>query len=246
MTIAELDRGVQKDLSSLPESLAEKVAGHLVMVTRLLDEDPDAAADHAAQAHQLAPRIACVRESLAVTAYRSGDYKTALREARTVRRMSGDESWLPLIADCERGLGRRDRALELIREADLGALPDEVRAECLIVLSGIRRDLGQLDAALAALDTDLLRARRRSEWSGRLRFAYAETLAAAGRQEEAERWLRLAVASDPTGASGAADMLAEWEGVELIEVTADEGADDHRDTDDASDAPEGGDSLHET
>lgn len=219
VTGAELEHGVRKDLSSLPESLAEKVTGHLVMVTRLLEEDPQAAAAHAARAHQLAPRITAVREALAVAAYRNGDYRTALREARTVRRMSGDDSWLPVVADCERALGRADRALELLREAEQRSLPDEVRAECLIVLSGVRRDLGQLDAALAALDSDLLRTRRKSEWSARLRFAYAETLAEAGRSDEAERWLRLAVASDPTGASGAAEALAEWDGIDLLDVT---------------------------
>lgn len=187
------------------------------MAGRLLPDDPELALQHAQQAHDLSPRITAVREALAVVGYQAGDYKAALREARTVRRMTGDESWLPMIADCERGLGRSDRALDLLAEVDLGTLPDEIRAECLIVRSGARRDLGQPEAALAALETDLLRVGRKAVWVARLRIAYAETLLALGRSDEAERWLRLAVASDPTGESGAADLLADWEGVDLLE-----------------------------
>lgn len=215
--MSELDHFVQEELSSLPGSLAEKVAAHLVMAGRLLHDDPDLARQHAQQAHDLSPRIIAVREALAVAAYEAGDYKAALREARTVRRMTGDESWLPMIADCERGLGRSDRALDLLAEVDVDALPDEIRAECLIVRSGARRDLGQPEAALAVLESDVLRAGRKAVWVARLRTAYAQTLAELGRTEEAERWLRLAVASDPTGESGAGELLAEWEGVALLE-----------------------------
>lgn len=188
------------------------------MAARLLDDDPELAVQHARRAYELAPRLTPAREALAVTAYASGDYRTALREARAVRRMAGDEAWLPVIADCERGLGHTDRALELLLEADLERLPVATRAECLIVLSGIRRDLGQLDAALATLEHDMLRSGRKEVWSARLRLAYAETLAEAGRREEADRWLRLAVASDPDGSSGAAEVLADWEGIEVVDT----------------------------
>lgn len=222
--IKELDFSVRKELSSLPGTLAEKVAGHLVMAGRLLDEDPELAFAHARTAHDLAPRIVAVREALAAAAYSAGDYRTAIREARTVRRMSGDDTWLPMIADCERGLGRPERALDLLAETDLSTLPDPVRAECLMVLSGARRDLGQTDAALAVLDNDLLRSRTKSVWSARLRLAYADALADAGRVAEAEKWEQLAAASDPDGSSGAAERLAPGETViDLFDI--DEGDD---------------------
>ena len=195
--IAELDSSVRRELSSLPGTLAEKVAGHLIMAGRLMDEDPELALQHASTAHDLAPRVLAVREALAIAAYSAADYKTAMREARTVRRMSGDDSWLPVIADCERGLGRPERALDMLRETDLAALPPEVRAEALMVMSGARRDLGQSEAAVALLDTDLLRTGERSGWAARLRVAYAEALAESGREEEAEKWRTLAAATDP-------------------------------------------------
>ena len=219
--IKELDFSVRKELSSLPGTLAEKVAGHLVMAGRLLDEDSDLAFAHARTAHDLAPRIVAVREALAAAAYGAGDYKTAMREARTVRRMAGDDSWLPMIADCERGLGRPERALDLLNEVDLTALPDPIQAECLMVLSGARRDLGQLPAAVAVLETDLLRSGTKSVWSARLRLAYSDVLAESGRTEEARKWLLLAAASDPEGTSGAGERLAEIDDIQVLDVMAD-------------------------
>lgn len=216
--ITELDHSVRRELSSLPGTLAEKVAGHLVMTGRLLDDDPTLALAHARTAHDLAPRIVAVREALAVASYHGGDYRTALREARTVRRMSGDDSWLPMVADCERGLGRPDKALDLIGETDLSRLSDEIRAECLMVVSGARGDLGQRDAAVAVLDNDLLRSRRKSIWSARYRLAYSDALAAVGRKDEAQRWLALAAASDPTGDSGATARFAGADDVQLVDL----------------------------
>lgn len=216
--IGELDHSVRRELSSLPGTLAEKVAGHLIMAARLLDDDPELALAHARTAHDLAPRIVAVREALAIASYHGGDYRTALREARTVRRMAGDDSWLPMIADCERGLGRPEKALDLIAEADLSALPDDVRAECLMVASGARGDIGQKDAAVAVLDNDLLRSRQKSVWSARYRLAFSDALAAAGRTDEAQRWLALAAASDPTGSSAAAARISGADDLELFDV----------------------------
>lgn len=227
--IKELDFSVRKELSSLPGTLAEKVAGHLVMAGRLLDEDSELAFAHARTAHDLAPRIVAVREALAAAAYGAGDYKTAMREARTVRRMAGDDSWLPMIADCERGLGRPERALDLLNEVDLTALPDPIQAECLMVLSGARRDLDQLPAAVAVLESDLLRSGTKSVWSARLRLAYSDVLAESGRTEEARRWLLLAAASDPEGTSGAGERLAEIDDIQVLDVMADELSDESGD-----------------
>lgn len=213
-----LEPSVRRELTSLPPSLAEKVAAHVVMAGRLLDDEPELALDHARVAHDLAPRIVSVREALAITAYHSGDYRAALREARTVRRMTGDDEWLPVIADCERGLGKPERALEILQGVDFARLPDALRAECLIVLSGARSDLGQPEAALGILDCDLLRTPIRAEWAARLRLAYSEALTAVGRADEADRWLRLAAASDPSGDSGSGELLAERDDVQILDA----------------------------
>lgn len=79
--------------------------------------------------------------------YRSGDFGQALKEFRTVRRLSGSAHLLPLMVDCERGLSRPERALELAQSPDAETLRAAERVELLIVTSGIRRDLGQTEAA---------------------------------------------------------------------------------------------------
>ncbi|MDZ7577175.1 MAG: hypothetical protein U0904_03245 [Candidatus Nanopelagicales bacterium] len=218
VTLEELDREVRGQLDTLPGSLADLVGGQLVMAARLVDSAPDLALEHAQAARDLAPRVACARESVAVAAYASGDYSLAAREARTVRRMTGDEGWLAVIADCERGLGHPEKALDMLTGDAISNLKPPARAEALIVLSGARADMDQDEAALAVLDDPLLRVRERSEWVARLRFAYAEALLRLGREQEALRWLRLASAGDPEGLTGAGNRLAELEGVEIVDV----------------------------
>jgi tetratricopeptide (TPR) repeat protein len=212
---------VKRELRSLPTGLAEAVGKHLLMVGRLIDDDTALALQHAERAHRLASRVACVRETLAIAAYANDDYRTALRESRTVRRMTGDDTWLPMIADCERGLGRPERALDTLREADLPSLEPAVRAESLIVLAGARRDLGQVDAALHALEDPLLRSRTQATWLARMRLAYADLLAEAGRDDESTRWLRLAEAADPDGTTVDPEALSQLLDIEIVDVAAD-------------------------
>ncbi len=223
---AELDRGIRRELRSLPTGLAESVGGQLFMAARLIDTDPAAAMPYAEHAHRLASRVACVREALAATAYANDDYRVALREARTVRRMTGDSAWLPMIADCERGLGRPERAIDLLREADLPTLPADVQAEALIVLAGARQDLGDTDAALAALDTQLLRSKRPAPWLARMRLAYSELLTAAGRDSEAKKWIKHAEAADPDGTALDPERLSSLEDVVIFDTVSPDIADD--------------------
>jgi len=121
------------------------------MAGRLIDEDPELAYEHAQAAARRAGRVDVVREAAALTAYATGRYGEALREFRTVRRLSGVDAHRALEADCERGLGRPDRALALLAEAPSDLSLDE-RAELAIVEAGARSDLGELEAALSVLD----------------------------------------------------------------------------------------------
>ena len=206
---AQLDRAARGELRSLPESLAERVTQHLVAAGLLLDDDPEAAHAHAWYARSLAPRLALVREAAGLTAYRTGDYAAALSELRAVRRMTGDPSHLPIIADAERGLGRPDRALSLARDPDVAKLDPAARVELAIVVSGARRDRGEADAAVvglqgAALDSDELQ-----PWTPRLWYAYAEALLAAGRRDDALRWFESVGAIDDVGETDADERVAD-------------------------------------
>jgi hypothetical protein len=205
---AELDRDARHELRNLPDSLAKRLTDHLVAAGLLIDEEPDRAHKHAWYARSLAPRLAIVREAAGLTAYRIGDYAAALAELRAVRRMTGDASHLPILADAERGLGRPERALALSKDADVRRLGPAERVELAIVVSGARRDLGQADAAVVGLQGAALEADRIEPWTARLWYAYAEALLAAGRRDESLRWFESAAAIDDEGETDADERLA--------------------------------------
>ena len=79
-----------------------------------------------------------------------------------------------------------------------------------LVEAGARRDMGQLDAALRTLELAPLNSKSRSAWVVRLRYAYADTLEAAGRESDALAWFHRTHAIDSeelTDAAERADLL---------------------------------------
>jgi len=226
VTGAELDREVRKELSSLSKDTARDVARHLVMTARLLDDEPELAWLHAIAARDRAARLPSVREAAGLAAYRTGRYAEALAELRTARRLTGSSTHLPIMADCERGLGRPERALALAVSPEAHSLDLEGRVEILIVAAGARSDLGQDEAAVVTLHVPQLRTRARAPWVARLRSAYADALAAVGRDEEARHWLAMAADVDEDGSTGAAERLAELDGVTFVDSDDDLGDDD--------------------
>ncbi|AEG44118.1 hypothetical protein [Isoptericola variabilis] len=161
---------------------------HLVMAGRLLDVDPERAYEHAQAAVRRGGRIDVVREAAGLAAYRTGRYAEALRELRTVRRLSGSSEHLPLMADAERGLGRPERAIALAASEEARTLDATGRTELAIVVSGARSDLGEHDAAIAVLDK-IPAAERQGDLGLRVLQAKAVALEAAGRVAEAEELL---------------------------------------------------------
>lgn len=179
------------------------MAAHLVAAGTLVDDDPAAALRHARAARDRASRVAVVREAVGVAAYHAGDYAEAARELRAYRRMSGDEAYRAVLADCERALGRPEVALRLVAEA-LAASPDEEEtAELRLVEAGARRDLGEDAAARLVLEGALGgRPSPDAVTEGdaiRLRFAaaYADLLHAQGDEALAQQWHDAVAAVDP-------------------------------------------------
>lgn len=203
-----LDRAVRAALRSLPESLADRVAAHLVAAGQLVDDDPQAADRHARYARRLAPRLSAVREAVATTAYRSGDYPTALSELRALRRMTGDPGYLPVMADCERGVGRPERAIALARDPAASALDPAGQAELAIVVSGARRDRGERQAAIAAL-RPFVASKAVRPWTVRVWYAFADALLDAGQRAEARQWFAAAATIDDEEETDAAQRLAD-------------------------------------
>lgn len=211
ITGKELDRNVAQQLRGLPEKLANRVARHLVAAGLLLDEDPETAHRHALAARARAARIAVVREACGEAAYAAGEYAEALSELRAAKRMNGSQDYLPVMADCERALGRPDRALALARNPAVAGLEPDIKAEMTIVEAGARRDLGELDAALRTLENAPIRSKTRADWVVRLRYAYADTLLAAGRTEDAVEWFHRTIAIDGDEVTDAQERILRLE-----------------------------------
>ncbi|WP_345023687.1 hypothetical protein, partial [Nonomuraea roseoviolacea] len=214
---------MREELRSLPGDLAELVGRHLVAAERALEEDdPDRAHEHTKVARRFAARIGVVREAAGIVAYRAGHYSEALSDLRAARRMTGSDAYLPVMADCERGLGRPERALDLVRSPEAERLDRPERIELAIVESGARRDLGQNDAAVITLQRlPELRDQDAKPWSARLAFAYADALLAAGHQEAATDWFARAMAFDGDGETDAAERYAMLTGAVIDDLEED-------------------------
>lgn len=200
---------IRRELSTLDRATADAVARHLVAAGELIDDDPQAALEHARAARARSGRIAAVREAVGIAAYHCGDWAQAIAELRAARRMGSKSPLLALIADCERGLGRPERALELARGADAAQLRGDDADELRIVAAGARADLGQLEAALTVLSTPALDPQRTGPTAARLFYAYAETLLALGREDEALQWFLHAAAADVEGVTDAEERISE-------------------------------------
>ncbi|WP_199881013.1 tetratricopeptide repeat protein [Streptomyces kebangsaanensis] len=218
VTGEEIDKDVRQELQSLPKTLAEDVAKNLVMVARLIDEDPEAAYGYSRVALRLASRVAAVREAAGFAGYANQKYGEALAEFRAARRMTGNMDLWPVMADCERGLGRPEKALDMAGAPEVQKLDKAGQVEMRLVAAGARRDMGQLDAAIVTLQSPELAANSVQPWTARLRYAYADALLAAGRETEAREWFAKAVEADRDGSTDASDRLAELDGVEFTDA----------------------------
>src|SRR5262249_29600827 len=148
-TADQLDPAARADLRTLPGDLADAVARFLVATG--LEADPERSYQYALAARRLAARVGIVRETCGIAAYRAERWSDALAELRAARRLTGEDSYVPLMADCERALGRPERALEMVTGPDARKLSRETQIELRIVESGIRRDQGFAEAAVVAL-----------------------------------------------------------------------------------------------
>ncbi len=217
MDTRELHRAVRAELRGLPKDLAEIVAAHLVVAGQLVDEDPELAYAHAEAARRRAARLPIVREAAAETAYAAGHYDVALGEFRALRRMTGTHDYLPVMADCERALGRPHNAVKLAREADRLDLDPALRIEMIIVESGARHDLGQDPEARRILERAIQQVSSSDPQlrvpMARLRYALADSLLGAGKDVEARALFGAAAKLDPDQQTDAQQRVDELDGM---------------------------------
>ena len=222
---------MKSELGGLPSDLAVMVGRYLVAAE--LASDPEQAYRYAQAARHYAARIGVVRELSGITAYKTERWTEALAELRAARRLTGRNDYLALMADAERGLGRLDRALEVVHSPEAKRLPRAAQIELRIVESGIRRDQGLADAAVLALQVPELTDGKLRPWSARLFYAYGDALLAAGRREAAREAFARAVVADEDEQTDALARLDELDGVTVADLEDDE--DDELDAASSSD-----------
>jgi tetratricopeptide (TPR) repeat protein len=197
------------------------VARHLAAAGLLIDTEPEVAYQHTLAARARASRVGVVREACGEAAYAAGHFAEALSELRAAKRMSGTNAYLPMMADCERALGRPERALELAKSPAVAKLDRDQQVEMTIVEAGARYDLGEVDGALRTLENAHIKSVAREPWVVRLRYAYADLLLKAGRREDAVEWFHRTAGIDGDQLTDAAERLEELE-AEGVEDRADQ------------------------
>ncbi len=223
---------MKSELGGLPADMAIIVGRYLVASE--LASDPEQSYRYAQAARHYAARIGVVREVSGIAAYKTGRWTEALAELRAARRLTGRNDYLALMADAERGLGRLDRALEVVHSPEAKRLPRAAQIELRIVESGIRRDEGLADAAVLALQVPELTDGKLRPWSARLFYAYGDALLAAGRRDAAREAFSRAVVADEDEQTDALARLDELDGITVADLEDDEDEDEELDTSDES------------
>lgn len=183
----KIDPDLARELSSLSKENAERAAQHLLAAAFYVDTDPRRAHLHGVAASARAGRVGRVREVAGYAAYHAREFEIAIRELRAANRISGDGSMWPVLADSERGIGRPEKAVEMAKDPQVKLLDIDGQIEMKIVVAGARRDLKQVEAAVATLKCAELE-NETASWAARLRYAYADALEAIGDHKNAQKW----------------------------------------------------------
>jgi len=139
-----------------------------------------------------------------------------------LRRMTNDDNYLPVMADCQRAMGRPSAALELLAQADTKRLNTDQQVEAVLVASGARLELGQVDEAHRLLQAAINDGTGGKAGQARLRFAFASALETAGDTAGAREWFESAAGLDPNG--DAAKHLAVLDGLPVPDDDEDDGS----------------------
>ncbi|MGH2679673.1 MAG: tetratricopeptide repeat protein [Actinomycetota bacterium] len=208
--ISNLPRGIQDEVRrTAPPGKDRDAMSRLARAIELLDrDDPKGAAAEAEKAKALAPRSGAVREVLGLAMYGLGRWQDALTELKAYKRISGRTDQNHLIADSLRGLGRPREAVPLAEEVlRVKGVPNEAKAEAVIVAASALADQGRFAEALAFLGRAKTRQDVSEGYTLRLWYVKGDILERAGRQQEAAEEFRRVMQHDP-GAYDAAERLA--------------------------------------
>lgn len=146
---------VRAELLSLSAENADVVAKQMVMIDRLLstneESDRKLASQFGKAASERAGRVGVVRSYAGRAALAVGDFAEAKKHFSAAFRINGNPMMKVYLAECETGLGKPRKTLDLLGEVMLGDLSPRDAAYAHLVSAEARVALGQLDAALVTL-----------------------------------------------------------------------------------------------
>ncbi len=149
------------------------------------------------EAKTKAPRSVHVREMLGLAYHQLGRWREAARELAAYRRLSDRRDRDPEFADCERALGRPEKAVEILSDITAQDIAEEVLIEGLVVAAGALLDLDRPDDAVRTLERGPLKPPNVGPHHLRLFYALADALERAGRRSDARGWWDTIYAEDP-------------------------------------------------
>jgi tetratricopeptide (TPR) repeat protein len=206
--------------SGLPKDVTDEVSratrptqvrdalSRLSRAVELLERgDAGAAVAEASKAKQLSPRSASIREVLGLAYYGQERWQDALTEMKAYKRMTDRADQNHIIADCLRALGRPGDAVSLAEEELRAKVPNEAKAEAVIVAASALADQARYPEALAFLARARTRSDVAEDYTLRLWYVRGDILERAGRNDEAAIEFRKVIRHDP-GAFDAAERLA--------------------------------------
>jgi tetratricopeptide (TPR) repeat protein len=126
------------------------------------------------------PGSASVRELLGLTYYRLGQWKAATQELTKFVELTGSEEQHPVLADCQRALGRHADVERLWAELREGSPSGGLVAEGRIVMAGSLADRGRLRDAVKLLEQARWQVKRPREHHLRIAYALADLQERAG------------------------------------------------------------------
>ena len=206
-----------------PRELPDEVTGELAAVTgprrspRLARQLTLAAESYEAGRYQdavkllrplaeSAPDAAGIRELYGLTLYRLGRWKSARGELDAYHTLTGSVDQYPVVADCERAMGRHSAVDERWRQLKEASPGVEVLAEGRLVVAGSLADRGRLAEAVALLERFGADRSHPKDWHLRTWYALADLYERAGDVPRARALFRRLVERD-AGFFDAAERL---------------------------------------
>jgi tetratricopeptide (TPR) repeat protein len=128
--------------------------------------------------------------------------------------MSGKQTHLAVLADCERALGRPEKAIDLYRTPTGRSWAPRRSSSCSSSPPARGPTSARSTRPSRCCRSGSSR-RRRGPWAARLRYAYADALLRADRRDEAREWFARAAEIDEDLVTDAAERLLELDGIVL-------------------------------